>query len=83
MTETTFVDHPRPQTARELSTLPEGGGFGIEERVIDGKTYRVPVLAEERVAGSVNDEDVISWVDGDDRWQLGRYADGQWFKRRV
>jgi hypothetical protein len=72
----------KPCTVAEIAALPEGGGFGIEERVIDGVLRRVPVAPD--LAAIYHDEhDVIGYVDGDGvRWRLGQYRNGQWFRRR-
>jgi hypothetical protein len=73
---------PKPRTAEEIAALPEGGGFGMEERLIDGVLRRVPV-APDVVVIFHEQNDVISYVDQDGTgWKLGRYADGRWFKQR-
>lgn len=66
----------------EVMALPEGGGFGIEERIIDGKTVRVPTLRPE-CAFYVDETTPMTWMDSNGtRWRLGRYLDGEWFKKR-
>ena len=68
----------------EVMALPEGGGgFGMEQRVIDGKTVNVPVLMRQPVAFYVDDTTPMTWQEADGTyWRLGRYQDGEWFKRR-
>jgi hypothetical protein len=72
-----------PRTSDAFLALPEGGGFGMELREIDGKQWRVPVL-EPVVAFYVAEDTIVSLVDRNgERWKLGRYADGRWFRQRT
>lgn len=79
----TVSDKPKPRTAEEIAALPIGPAFGVEERVIDGRTVRVPVFH-----GSVcvyhDEKDPIGYCDSDGvLWLLRCYADGTWFRQRA
>lgn len=72
----------RPRTREAFLALPEGGGFGTTERLIDGVLRTIPVMPA-TVAIYHSETDIISCVDDNGvRWSIGRYADGRWFKRR-
>jgi hypothetical protein len=71
-----------PRTREEFLALPEGGGFGAEIRVINGKRYTVPI-APSVIAPWLADDAIRTLQDDDGVWwSVGRYADGQWFRRR-
>jgi hypothetical protein len=66
----------------EVRALPEGGGFGLETRVIDGKPVSVPVQRP-IACYYVDDTTPLMWREPDGTvWRLGRYLDGEWFKQR-
>lgn len=71
-----------PRTIEELSALSVGPAFGTEDRLIDGVMRTCPVM-EPVVAFFVDDTTPMSWTDAQGSWILGRYASGQWFKRRA
>jgi hypothetical protein len=76
------VTSGRPRTAHELNALPEGPAFGEGECIINGQLCRVPI-AREVVAIYHDEDDIISWLGPDgERWMIGRYVDGTWFKQR-
>lgn len=75
---------PRPKTVAEILALPEGPSFGAEDRVIDGRTVRVPIMRPIAVVPWGSDDDIVHCFDADGvAWKLGIYADGTWFKRRC
>jgi hypothetical protein len=60
-------------TQAELDALPTMGGFGMEQRVIDGKTVNVPVMEPVYVLWTEPDEP-CAVVDSDGtRWRIGWY----------
>ena len=78
-----MTEQDAPRTAEALLALPEGGGFGSEERVIDGKTWRIPI-APDLVSFFVEPDTVMLARDRDgQRWRLVQYADGRWCRMRV
>jgi DUF1365 family protein len=72
-----------PRTAEEFMALPEGGSFGAEIRVIDGKRVRVPI-APRSVPFFIAPETIMWCHDRDGNpWRLGQCADGRWFRQRM
>lgn len=72
----------RPRTPEDMAALPIGPEFGQDERVIDGRTVRVPVMRA-LAASWANEDAPVGYRDADGLWVLGQYADGQWFRRRA
>jgi hypothetical protein len=69
-------------TQAELDALPEDGGFGQEERVIDGRTVRVPVVETVGALFSREGEPgVVTDLHGR-CWRVG-WANGVRYKQRV
>ncbi len=66
-----------PTTAEAFLALPVGGGFGMREMVIDGKT--VNAVVPEHVSLVFVPEGVpMRWMDADgQKWKLGRLPDGR------
>ncbi len=76
--QATVSEQPGPRTLGEFFALPEGPAFGMR---IEGR-IQTPV-APHVVAFFADPDMIISNVDGDgERWTLGRYNDGRWFRRR-
>ena len=72
----------RPTTAEELLALPIGPAFGQRTTTINGKTVNVPIAPHVQAVFH-GDDDLVSACDQDgNRWSLGRYASGEWFRSR-
>lgn len=68
-------------TQDELDALPVTGEFGCEDREIDGKVVRIPVLVDVGVLWE-HESDDGRFIDLlGDRWQVG-WANGVRYKRR-
>jgi hypothetical protein len=73
----------RPRTVDEIAALPIGPAFGQVTMVVNGKTLKAPVMEPVDLFWS-DDDDVLGYTDSDGAaWMLGRYANGEWFKRRC
>lgn len=73
MTATTI----RPTTAAQFWALPEGPAIG--QRTEGGIT--TPIMPDV-VAFFSHDDELLSVIDQDgQRWSLGRYRDGSWFRQ--
>lgn len=72
-----------PATAQEFMSLPIGPAFGSTTFERNGEVIRVPYMRP-IVAFFVAEDIPISVVDADgERWILGLYADGSWFRKRA
>lgn len=72
----------RPQTVEDMQALPVGPAFGMKEHVIDGKLYRVPFPQPTKATWFADDEP-MGYTDDTGNWQIGQYADGSWYRRRM
>ncbi|WP_136617091.1 MULTISPECIES: hypothetical protein [Mesorhizobium] len=72
----------KPTTVDELKALPIGPEFGTTQKVIDGKTYTVPVPRPTQATWFA-DDDLKGYADETGSWSIGQYADGGWFRRRI
>jgi hypothetical protein len=70
-------------TIDEARNLPVFEGFGMKEIEVNGVLIRVPVQSPRSVGAFWVDETTpLTWQDPDGTWwRLGRYLDGEWFKR--
>ena len=72
----------KPRTVDEIKALPVGPEFGMMDKVIDGKNYRVPFPRPTQATWFADDE-LMGYTDETGSWSLGQYADGGWFRQRM
>ena len=70
-----------PKTADELLALPIGPAFGSEERIIDGRLRIVPIAQAMRAFVIADDMALLAVDAAGDRWSVGQYADGNYYRR--
>jgi hypothetical protein len=69
-------------TQDELDQIQETGTWGAEDRVIDGKVVRIPVLHDAGVLWTeANETCMVTDKDGV-LWRVGVASDGVRYKRR-
>ncbi len=72
-----------PTTIEAFFALPEGGGFSTEERLIDGVMRRC-AIAPDLAAFCCEVDAIMFCMDAQGvRWDLARYSDGRWCRRRA
>lgn len=54
----------------------------LDAKVADGKLYRAPSTLLDS-ASWFADGEPIGYADETGSWQIGQYADGTWFRRRM
>lgn len=67
-------------TQDELDALPECGGIGIREEVIDGRTIKIPFVRESFALYHAPDDPVIVVDRNGTAWSVG-WANGVKYKR--
>jgi hypothetical protein len=73
----------RPKTLEEFAALPVGPVYVRVKSTVDGRDV-ISIVPPSMKAIFHGDKDLISYVDSDGQcWALGRYVDGEWFRRRV